>query len=260
MRLTCDDERVAEAARFALGLHLEHAADEAPPIELSVRRDTASGAFGLYCDGRLESVVGAEGDLELALLQQVQFHLVSPASGVGMFHAASVVRDDRAWLLAAGAGCGKTTLTTTLLGHGYGFLSDELTAVGGDGCAEGFSRPLNIKAGSLELLCRCDRLAPHFARARTSAGITLLPWTRAPSGKVALTAIVLPAYRAGDGFEVERLSTGRAAAALLSCLLNARNLPKGGLELAARLARSLPVHRVRYARTQDIVDWLGARL
>lgn len=259
VRVVCDDERAADAARFVFGPHLERAADDAPPVELNVVRDATSGAFALLCNGRLESLIGADGDLELALVQWVQFRLVSPARGIGMFHAASVVRSGRAVLLAAEAGSGKTTLTATLLGHGYGFLSDELTAVGQGGLAEGFARPLNIKTGSLERLRRCEGLAPAFAHARTSAGITLLPWTQA-SPMAPLSTIVLPAYRAGSDFEVERLSPGRAAAALLSCLLNARNLPKGGIELAGALARAYPVHRVRYARTQDAVDWLEGGL
>lgn len=258
VRIRCDSARTADTVGFLFEAHLLSVACDDVRCEVGIAIDPADEYFLLFCDGRVVAKLH-DDELEIALVQLVQLHLVTHEAHAGLFHGASLVFDGQGILFAAAAGSGKTTLTASLLGEGYGFLTDELTAIDGCGRMEGFARPLNIKAGSLDLLRRCDWLAPALGRARLSGGVTLMPWPRIGSADIRLDAVVLPEWRADAAFGVEALSPGRAAAALMSCLLNARNLPKSGLALATRLVCERPVHRVRYSRVDDVAAWLAAQ-
>lgn len=250
--------RAADAVGFLFGEHLSSAPCETVRCEVGIAVDPADGRIVLFCDGRAVARLH-DDELEIALVQLVQFHLVSHETCAGLFHGAALVRGGQGVLFAAAAGSGKTTLTASLLGGSYGFLTDELAALDGHGRIEGFARPLNIKAGSLDLLRRCDWLESALGLARLSGGVTLMPWPCVGSAGIRLASIVLPQWCADAPFEVEALSPGRAAAALMSCLLNARNLSKNGLVLATRLVRERPVHRVRYSRVVDVASWLDTQ-
>lgn len=253
VRIETDSLRAVDALRFLFGGHA--AADDGEGVAHEVGVASApEGGFLLGCDGRSVARV-RDDDLEIALVQLVQYHLVADETATAVFHGGALVRDGLGLMLAGAAGAGKTTLTASLLAAGHGFLSDELALVDGQGRLDGFSRPLNVKAGSLALLSANTGLRAAFEDARTSAGITLVPWPRA-GADVRLARVVLPEYRAGAAFSAEVLSPGRAAAALMACLLNARNLPRGGLEVAGRIASGAPVVKLGYSRVDDVYAWL----
>ncbi|AUN93723.1 hypothetical protein [Pseudazoarcus pumilus] len=254
VRIVTDSARAADAVHFLFGPH--RVSDGVPAgRQIVLAEDPERGGFVMACDGRFASSA-REDELELALVQLVQYHLVADASDVGLFHAGALVRDARVLLLAADSGSGKTTLTASLLAEGYDFLSDEVSAVDAAGCVDGFSRPLNVKPGSLPLLRSLPALRTGFANSRLSGGVTLVPWPRSAQSGMPLALVLLPEYRAGAALEIEQPSPGRAAAALMGCLLNARNLPRNGLTLAARLAASVPVVRATYSRVEDVHEWL----
>lgn len=259
VRIRCDSARATSAVHFLFDAHLLTVACESVRCEIEVAFDPVGDHFHLLCDGRIVAKLH-DDEIEIALVQLVQFHLVTHAAQAGLFHGAALVRDGQGILFAAAAGSGKTTLTASLLAEGYGFMTDELTAIDAHGRMEGLARPLNIKSGSLDLLRQCAWLTPALGRARLSGGVTLMPWPRIGSTEnVHLGAVVLPEWRADAAFDVEALSPGRAGAALMSCLLNARNLPKNGLAFVTGLADGRPVHRVRYSHVSDVSAWLAAQ-
>jgi hypothetical protein len=254
VRIVTDSARAADAVRFLFAHHLGPQGKPAGR-EIALVEDAARGGFAMACDGRF-AASAREEELELALVQLVQYHLVADADRAGLFHGGALVRHGRGLMLAAEAGAGKTTLTAWLLGEGYAFLSDEVAVVDTAGRLDGFSRPLNVKSGSLSMLSERAVLQAGFAQSRVSRGVTLVPWPRNAQAGIPLATILLPQYRAGAALEIEQPTPGRAAAALMGCLLNARNLPRNGLTLAASLAGSVPVVRVTYSRLEDVHSWL----
>lgn len=75
-----------------------------------------------------EEIIADEGYLRRAVLAVIA-GVLAPSLGVIALHAGCVVRDDRAILLSAPSGVGKSTLSLTLALRGWSLLSDEWTFV-----------------------------------------------------------------------------------------------------------------------------------
>jgi hypothetical protein len=71
-----------------------------------------------------------------------------------------------------------------------------------------------------------------------------------------VAALVFPRFVAGAAFRWEELSVGRCTQALMGSLLNARNLPGGGLPRVASLARQVPGYAVQFSNLLDASSWL----
>lgn len=70
------------------------------------------------------------------------------------FHAAALVRDERAVLLVGSPGAGKTTLTVALMQLGFGVAADDVVLLHGDGTVSGVPLPLTVKASAWPLLAK----------------------------------------------------------------------------------------------------------
>jgi HprK-related kinase A len=70
-----------------------------------------------------------------------------------VIHAACVARGDRAAILPAPPGSGKSTLCAALVNRGWRLLSDELTLIRLDtGEVMGLARPVNLKNASIDVI------------------------------------------------------------------------------------------------------------
>ncbi|MFV8835841.1 HprK-related kinase A [Aquisalimonas sp.] len=70
-----------------------------------------------------------------------------------LFHAAVVAREDRALILPAPPGSGKSTLCAGLVASGWRLLSDELAIVDVEaGTLTGLARPVSLKNASIEVI------------------------------------------------------------------------------------------------------------
>jgi hypothetical protein len=254
LRIRTDSLRAADAVRFLFDPHLTAPDDNAP--EITVLLEAERGGHKLALADQAAAPCLNDDDLEIALVQLAQFELVTREATRAIVHGAALVRAGRGMVLAASAGSGKTTLTSWLLGHGFGFLSDELAAIDASGAMDGFGRPLNLKPGSIEVCRQCDWLRDGFDRSRQSGNVTLLPWVRTAQADVPLAVLLFPRFQAGAAFDVELLSPGRAASGLMATLMNARNLPKHGLSLAVELVRSRPCYSVVYSDMAEVSGWL----
>lgn len=191
------------------------------------------------------------------LREQVQAALVRDEAQSLMFHAAALERDGRVFLFPAASGSGKTTLAAWLVGHGYRLLSDELAAIDSAGSVSGFCQAMNVKTQGIPLVAGWPWLASAIRASLATPRGLLLPWREHTDAKAApITHLVFPGYQPGAAFSAEPMSTARATAGLLTCLLNARNLPRGGLHAAAAVCRRVPATRLRFSRLQEVVDWL----
>jgi hypothetical protein len=176
--------------------------------------------------------------------------------GVPILHAASVVVDGRAILVAGTAGAGKSTLTATLVGKGMPLLAEDLAVLA---FGEDF---ITVQAGYPRLrLCPdatlvAGKAAPDLPRVFSAfipddkrwVEATALPGgfhaTPAPLGGIYLLA---PRRSDRKTLTIESLPPHRAGLALLDHLYGARWLripPAKALEWCARIAGQAPVRWV----------------
>ncbi len=217
----------------------------------------ASLALRLGCTfGRARIFPNAQEALT-PLREQVQAALVRDEAQSLMFHAAALERNGKVFLFPAASGSGKTTLAAWLIGHGYRLLSDELATIDSAGSVSGFCQAMNVKTEGIPVVVGWPWLASAIQDSLATPRGLLLPWcdhTDAQAGPI--THLVFPGYEPGAAFSAEPMSAARAAAGLLACLLNARNLPRSGLHAVADVCRRVPATRLHFSRLQEVVDWL----
>ncbi len=165
-------------------------------------------------------------------------------------HASAVCARGRAVAFAGPSGGGKSTLAALACLAGAELVADDTLALAMNAsevrCLPG-SRELRLRPASAELLAE----APWPRRTTADARVAVLAGSEKLAAPV-LAAIVLPAVTV-DGTEgVERLRGAAASSALLACSrLVAMQTPDHAhsmLELAATLARRVPIYRVSMQR------------
>jgi hypothetical protein len=143
---------------------------------------------------------------------------------------------------------------------GFSHLTDELVYVPLDTReVHPFARPLSVKAAGLAALRGVLDLDAIEHEVACGSRTTLIPaglldradHPQAPK----LRAIVFPQFRAGTDFRHEDRSRGESALALMTCLINARNLPLHGLPQVTRLLEDVPSYRVTYGGFDQLEAW-----
>ena len=61
-----------------------------------------------------------------------------------------------------------------------------------------------------------------------------------------VSMIFFPHYRADVEFSLEKLSPAQTGMSMMSCLVNARNLPGDGFKATVDLARQVPAYSITY--------------
>jgi hypothetical protein len=176
--------------------------------------------------------------------------------GVPILHAASVVVDGRAILVAGTAGAGKSTLTATLVGKGMPLLAEDLAVLtfGENAIAvqAGYPR-LRLCPDAMSVAGQAALDLPRVFNALVPDDKRWVEATALPGGFCAtpapLGAIYLLAPRSADrpAVKIEPLPPHRAGLALLDHLYGARWLripPEKALEWCARIAGQTPVRWV----------------
>lgn len=171
-------------------------------------------------------------------------------------HAAGLVRDGRALVLAAESGGGKSTTTWAALHHGYALLSDELAPVD--------PRALLVHPHPRAVCLKKRPPDPYVLpeQTLTSSGgfhvaVPLLPAPPADA-PAPLAAIVFVSYRP-DAPEptLHEVGSAEAAARLYAHSLNPLAHPEGGLDVVLELARAMPafvLHSGDLRRTCALLD------
>jgi hypothetical protein len=103
---------------------------ESPPdIEFSVESSDRSSPLSLVQRGQAAQAAADSSDLLFLLEKQITLELQMRRADLFFLHAAAIVLEGRACLLAAESGGGKSTTTWGMLHHGFDYLSDELSPV-----------------------------------------------------------------------------------------------------------------------------------
>ncbi len=211
-----------EALREAL-------AQVVPPGARSIDRPPPAPAFTLRRSvaDRYEVVSGEEpvlfdGTLELALQtldQQIRLHIAANASEWIFVHAGVVAVNGGAIVLPGPSFCGKTTLVTAMLELGASYYSDEYAVLDPEGQVHPYPRPLSIRGQHGE---------PGVDRDARDVGAAV--GDRPAAAR--LVAVVL--YRPDRSPSWERISPGRAVAAVLANTIPAQARPHQSLRTLAK--------------------------
>jgi len=225
------------------GSHPPHAC-----LEISQDR---SDSYRLSRDDKQIYAGDSLAALANSLMDTSIYNLADKCSSGLLFHAACLSWKGRGVILPAQSGHGKTTLSAWLLSNGFDYLTDELVYLPLNSLrAMCFGRPLNVKYGAREII---DEL---LGDNRDDASIIEGPIAmlvpprlfRAENQPVEpeVSMIFFPRYRADTEFNLEKLSPAQTGMSMMSCLVNARNLPGDGFKATVDLARQVPAYSITY--------------
>ena len=175
-----------------------------------------------------------------------------------VIHAAVVEKENRAVILPAPPGSGKSTLCAALVARGWRLLSDELTLVRlDDGRIDPLPRPVSLKNGSIDVIrawAPDAELSPPVADTLkgTVAHMRVPAASVARAHEPALPAwIVFPKWCAGAAAELAPVPQARAHLRLAENAFNYSLLGAKGFTAAARLIEGTRTFDFRYGALDD---------
>jgi hypothetical protein len=216
-----------------------------PDIEFSVKSGDTS-PLSLVQRGRAAQAALDSSDLLFLLEKQITIELQRRRADLFFLHAAAIALKDRACLLVAESGGGKSTTTWGMLHHGFEYLTDELS-------------PVDIHSMQVfpypHAVC-LKRHAPHSYPLPPSVmdlgRTTHIPTCSLPSAAVsdprALAAVFLLKYRPDLlAPELHALGPAEAGARLYANALNPLAHANHGLDAVAGIAEQVPCFSVSSA-------------
>jgi HprK-related kinase A len=186
-----------------------------------------------------------------------------------ILHAAAVAHNNRAVIMPAPPGSGKSTLCAALVNRGWRLLSDELTIIHLDtGEISGLARPVNLKNKSIDVI---RNFAPETFLTEpvhdTTKGTVALMAPSAESvrdvGQPAKPCwMILPRYKAGATTSLVPMQTGAAFLQIADNAMNYHVLGIKGFEAVGRLIDSCQHFSFEYSQLDEAIaqfDLLAAK-
>jgi HprK-related kinase A len=184
-------------------------------------------------------------------------------------HSAVLARDDRAVLMPAPPGSGKSTLCAALMNHGWRLLSDEMALIDpNSGLLTPSPRAISLKNQSIALIAERfpDAVMGPVAHDTQKGNVAHL---RPSADSVAMAThparvdwIVFPQYEAGARLSVQAHPKGDALIALASNSFNQHVHGRQGFHAMADMVQSCGVFDLHYSQLDDALAWfdeLGTR-
>ncbi len=202
------------------------------------------------------SVTRESSGMELRMGEEVRIWGMSQAEALGQvkheivsqfirsrknllwLHAGAAERGGKALLLPGGAGYGKSTMVTELIGKGWRYLSDEIAPLGMESDVV-IAYPVRPQRRR-----RVGRILPTAEVDRLPREIIDIPDSLVVPGWTEVGAIVFPRYETGVEAFLGRISVGEAAMNLLRNSLNSRDLKDLAVRRAAELAGRIPAYEL----------------
>ena len=198
-------------------------------------------------------------------MQQVVEQLIIDNHTHVILHGGAITLQGKGVMLCGASGSGKSTLTTWLVKEGANYLTDEVIAFPLTSAEmTGFSRPIILKNGSsfvwekwlsteqakqvLHLPVGIHWLAPDVL------GATIQQQTVQPE------FILFPTFDAQIDLEIRPLTSAQTAFALMQQLVNARNLPRHGIDTVKAISTSAKGFAIRYHDASLVEQWLNEQI
>jgi len=177
-----------------------------------------------------------------------------------VLHAASVARNNRALIMPAPPGSGKSTLCAALVSRGWRLLSDELTIIRLDtGQVSALARPVNLKNKSIEVIrdFAPDAFITKPILDTTKGTVALM----APSASSVRDAnepaipcwIVLPRYEAGAASALTPMQSGAAFLQIAENAMNYHVLGVKGFDVVGQLVDRCRHFSFRYGDLDEAI-------
>ncbi len=248
------DSKVGERVVEFLYADISERADVEPHVTLriSTHSDREPASLSVFLDDKRLYHGTSVGALASRLVGETIYHIADKSDSGLVLHAAAVSRGGVGMMLPGRTGAGKTTLTAWLIHSGINYLTDELVFIAqGSTALQAFTRPLNLKAGSLGVIGERLSLDTDCDETLACAYATLVPHRlinpehrrEAPQ----LRVVVFPEFRREGELSLQRLSKAQTGMRLMECLVNARNLPGHGFGEVTRVARCVQAYALHYS-------------
>jgi len=177
-----------------------------------------------------------------------------------IMHAATVAKGDRALIMPAPPGSGKSTLCAALVNRGWRLLSDELTIIRLDtGQITGLARPVNLKNYSIDLIrgfapeAYVTRPVLDTAKGTVALMAPSLESVQQMSVPASPRWVVLPRYKAGAPATLTPLPTGAAFLQLAENAMNYHVLGAKGFLAVGGLVDSCRHFSFEYGHLDDAI-------
>jgi hypothetical protein len=233
------------------------ASDVAPQVVYGVRED--EGTITVDCDGNT-IVTGSSPAFALDYLVWHVNQCVMQRSGARfLVHAAAAAWADRALVVPAPSGGGKSTFVAALVRAGFEYMTDECVAIDpGTGRIEGYAKAIGLKRGSWEWFPEVVANFPateHYEDPVRYATPEMLG-SRARTGDATPAVIVVPEQR-GAGPVLERLPRADAVVQLVDHSFNFAGFGSDRLPVLGRVVAQCDCYRVDVSDLATAVAALG---
>ena len=175
-----------------------------------------------------------------------------------LVHAGTVEVDGHGVLIVGASGAGKTTASAALAMAGFGYLTDDITAVRADGVIVGAAKPVGLRAPSIELLgLERERLqSPPLAyrpgrEAQQFVAASSLGARIAPSAEPGMIVFLSPDASPGNAIERRR---SRSLARLTEYAFDLGGV--GAFEALAELVRRSTCWELGRSTPAEMADFL----
>ncbi len=187
---------------------------------------------------------------------QAQRYLIS-------LHAASVEKKGKVIIFPAVAESGKTTLTATLLQHGFKLFSDESTSLDHDGYVHPLPFCMNIKEGSWHVL---SETYPHLSerdihRRFDGQGIRFLSPVNMHKGRQKASHIIFPKYTPGAKTSFTPISAREALDKINEASYQVQHdMDENKFELILKNLISLPKYALVFSNLDEAINAIDGLL
>ena len=236
IRVDCEESETRALLTATYG----HMKDDAAGVDLhyTVDRDRTRGLYRINRAGGELQAVPDDGRFLALFDKDVTVELQKLRPDLYFVHAAVLTAEDRAFMLAARPGGGKSTLCWALSHRGFPYLSDELGPVDVETLrVHRFTRAITLKTkppASYPLPVTTLRSSRgwHFAAEDVPGGVG--------ESLTRLAAVFFLRYEAdARAPSVRRITAAEAAARLYANTLNALAHAADGLDAAIRITRAI---------------------
>ena len=201
--------------------------------------------------------------LESGLNWAVATSLLSPM----LVHAAVVERANRAAILPAPTGSGKSTLSAALSWRGWRLLSDEMTVFSfEDGTILPNPRPVSLKNKAIEIIAAFEPRA-QFSPIYTGTAKGDVAYMRPPADAVARFKesvlpglVVAPQYHEGMRATVKRMEKMEGLRWLIDNAVNYSSMLRMGFDILTGIAERCEFYVLTYSDLDEAVDVMNRLL